>query len=521
MPRSDLGTSNALAVLDRLDSSTSDAEILAAIQRLDPKSKAELARRVESRVSSERQVWFCGNRQCDGKPHGAFAYRHARGDQYPPGGTSWIVWLLRGGRGSGKTRTGSEYTRWVSKKVKEMALIAPTGPAARSVMIEGESGLINACERAGEPCTYEPSKSRIIFKSGARAMVFSAEEPDRIRGNQFTYMWGDEPAHWENAADVWDQAMFALRLPGQVRPHALATTTPLPSDFIKSLIEDDDTVSRGVSTYANIDNLAEAVVRRILNKYEGTFLGRQEIHGEIIDDREGALWKSTGFEYVDEAAMNYDRVLVGIDPAGSQGKKSDITGIIVGGKAGTAVHALDDRSGKYSPAGWARAAIKAYNDWKADAIVVERNYGGDMCRETLRSNGYEGRIIEAQATDGKRLRAEPIAGLYEQHRAFHARGGRLAKLEREMVSWIPGESKSPNRLDAWVWVATQFTKGAGKAEMGNPAAGGTVGTETYKGPGSRAEKKKARGGASTWKKRLQQQSAPGGLSGPSRSRSLV
>lgn len=466
------------------------------LRQLSPKAKAELAKRVEARLDQERKVWFCNRgRDCDGKPHDVYNYRHARGDQYPPTGSSWIVWLLRGGRGSGKTRTGSEYTRYISKKIPWMAMIGPTGPAVRSVMIEGESGLIAACERAGESYHYEPSKQRFTFASGARAQLFSAEEPDRIRGNQFGYVWGDEPAHWEDPQAVWDMMIFALRL-GK-RPHVLATTTPIPSEFMKGLIADPDTVAVGVSTYANMDNLAEHVVRRLLSRYEGTYLGRQEIYGEVIDDREGALWSSEQFSeddfYFDYEDVDgtFDRIVVAVDPAGSANKRSDLTGIIVGGKRGEVLYAIDDLSGKYSPSGWARAAIRAYEQYRADAIVVERNYGGDMVRATLKAEGFDGRIIEARATDGKRLRAEPISAKYEQHLVRHRRGGKMAKLESEQVSWIPGEGPSPNRVDAWVWAGTALMKGGGKASIGDPTRRGSVsGSKTYKGPGSLWAKKR-------------------------------
>lgn len=413
-----------------------------------------------------------------------------------PDGEHYIadgVW----GHNSGKTRTGSEYTRYIAKKIPLLALIGPTGPAVRNVMIEGPSGLIRACEAAGEYAkgAYEPSKGRYTFQNGARAQLFSAEEPDRVRGGNFGFFWADEPAHWDDPQATWDQALFANRV-GR-RPHALATTTPLPSEFIKGLIAAEDTVYVGGSTYDNMANLAEAVVRKILAKYEGTFLGRQEIYGEIIDDREGALWSSEQFAeddfYFELDQVQFERVLVGIDPAGSNNKRSDLTGIIVGGRRGDILHMIDDLSGKYSPAGWARQAINAYEKYKADAIVVERNYGGDMCRATLKAEGFEGRIIEARATDGKRLRAEPIAAKYEQGKARHRRGGACAKAESEMVSWIPGEGKSPNRVDAWVWVSTALIKGGGKASVSSISRE-TIGAQKYRGPGSPWSKKQAKMG---------------------------
>lgn len=449
-----------------------DVEFAKYLRHMDPKSKAEAAKRAAARMSSDRRVWFCGNRECDGKQHDKFPYPHARGDQYPPPGTDWLTWLLRGGRGSGKTRTGSEYTRYISKKIPFMALIGPTGPAVRNIMIEGESGLIASCEAAGESYLYEPSKQRFTFASGARATLFSAEEPQRLRGGNFGFMWGDEPAHWDDPDEAWRQAMLTLRI-GR-RPHALGTTTPVPSDFMRELIAKRNTVAVGVSTYKNLHNLAPNVASEILSAYKGTFFERQEIFGEMIDDREGALWSSAQFlvpdfyfEYED-VRDSLDRVVVGVDPAGSQNKRSDLTGIVVGGKRVDVLHMLDDFSGKYSPAGWANATIRAVETYKADAVVVERNYGGDMVRATLKAEGYRGRIIEAKATDGKRLRAEPISAKYEQHLARHRRGGKVQKVESEMVSWIPGEGKSPNRVDAWVWCCSSLIKGGGATGMGNP-----------------------------------------------------
>lgn len=496
----------ALATAD--PSKMTDEELRDYISRLAPKKKADLARRVDQRMQEERRVWFCGDRTCDGLPHGVYAYPHARGSkredqrgsQYPPLGTDWYTWLLGAGRGAGKTRTGSEYTRYISKKIPLLALIGPTGPAVRNVMIEGPSGLIAACEAAGEyvPGMYEPSKQRFTFANGARATLFTAEEPARIRGGNFGFFWGDEPAHWDDPEEAWSQAQFANRV-GR-RPHALATTTPLPNDFIKNLMKAEDTVYVGGSTYDNMANLAEAVVRKILAKYEGTFLGRQEIHGEIIDDREGALWSSEQFADEDfyfeweDVGGSLDKVYVGIDPAGSNNKRSDLTGIIVGGKRGDVLYAIDDFSGKYSPSGWAQKAMYAYELYKADAIVVERNFGGDMCRATLKAEGFQGRIVEAQATDGKRVRAEPIAAKYEQKKARHRRGGRLAKLESEQVSWIPGEGKSPNRLDAWVWAASKMTKGSGRATMADLTKMGSLGAQDYQGPGSSYAKRQARRG---------------------------
>lgn len=491
-----------LAKQGEFDETLGQDEMAQYLRRIDPKSKAEIARRVDARLSTERRVWFCGDRRCDGKAHGKYTYPHARGDQYPPPGMDWLTWLLRGGRGSGKTRTGSEYTRYISKKVPTMALVGPTGPTLRAVMIEGTSGLIKACEQAGEWYHYEPSKARFTFASGAYATLFSAEEPQRIRGGNFGFVWGDEPAHWDDPDEAWKQLLLALRI-GR-RPHALATTTPLPNDFMRDLIAKPNTVAVGVSTYENLHNLAPNVAKEILAQFKGTYFERQEIYGEMIDDREGALWSSTQFGEAnfyfewEDVAGTMDRIVVGIDPAGSQNRRSDLTGIVVGGKRGEVLYAIDDLSGKLSPAGWAQTAIRAYETYKADAIVVERNYGGDMVRATLKAEGYKGRIIEANATDGKRVRAEPISARYEQHLARHRRRtpvAGVAKMEAEMVSWIPGEGKSPNRVDAWVWAASSLTRGGGIASMPSASAlSQSLGSQQYSGPGSLARRKQIQRG---------------------------
>lgn len=444
---------------------TQDDDVTRLLAQLSKEGRAELVRRVSQVETGEQQVWYCPRgRGCDGQPHDGAEYPHARGNQWPPPGVDWLIWAMIAGRGGGKTRSGAEYTRQVSHKLSWIGIVGPTNGDVRDVQIEGESGLIAVCERAGEPCVYEPTKKRVTFATGAVAHLFSAEEPKRLRGPQHTFVWADEPAHWDNVQAVWDMMMFGLRL--QPRPHVLLTTTPLPSDWMKAILADEKTRVTRFSTYENIANLAPIYAQTILDAYEGTYLGRQEIHGEIIDDRVGALWSSESFQYADPATRSFDRVVVGVDPAGSAGKRSDETGIVVAAVQDGALYVLDDFTGKYSPQGWATQVQIASERWDADAVVVERNYGGDMVRETLLSNGYAGRIVEARATDGKRLRAEPVAAFYERGEAYHARG--LTKLETEMVSWVPGEGRSPNRVDALVWCATELKRGRRKVQIADP-----------------------------------------------------
>jgi phage terminase large subunit-like protein len=475
-----------------LSQNPTDEELARYIRRLDPKTRAQVAAGVNRKMDPSRQVWFCGNRRCDGQPHESFAYPHARGStrddqrgsQYPPLGADWLVWLMLAGRGAGKSATGSGYSHYITKKIPTIALIGPTTDHVRRFMIENVSGLIAACERAGEPGLYEPSKKRFTFANGAVAELFTAEEPDRLRGGNFGFVWADENAHWEDAATAWKLMLLTLRV--GVRPHVFASTTPIPSAYMKALRKNKRTRVVTGSTYDNRANLSPVFFQTLMDEFEGTYLGRQEIYGEIIDDRVGALWSSLQFTeegfYFDweDVQGTFDRIVIGVDPAGSNNKRSDLTGIVVGGKRGDVLHAIEDLSLKASPAGWANAVMNAYDKYKADAVAVERTYGGDMVRHTLESEGFKGRIVEANATDGKRVRAEPVSAKYEQHLARHRRGRFVQELESEMVSWVPGEGKSPNRVDAWVWAAWSLTKGGGKATYGDPTRAGNIGP----GPGT-------------------------------------
>ena len=243
-------------------------------------------------------------------------------------------------------------------------------------------------------------------------------------------------------------------------PKIVATTTPKPTRWMKELIKDPLTITRRVSTYANIDNLAEAFKRTVLDRYEGTRLGRQELHGEILEDVEGALWSWEMFQWVEEAPP-LQRIVVGVDPAGSKNKSSDETGIIVVGVGHDKhLYVLADHTGRYSPRGWATRANEAYEAFSCDAIVAEKNYGGDMVKHTLETSGYGGaRIILVDSRRGKEIRAEPIVARYERHMVSHVgKPGDLAELEGEQTSWVPGQGPSPNRVDAMVHAGTDLLK---------------------------------------------------------------
>jgi phage terminase large subunit-like protein len=451
------------------------AEIRAMAEGWSPEARQQAASMVEDLVAGRRRAWYCANpgRFCDGKPHKGYQYPHARGDQWPPVGSDWFTWFLSGGRGSGKTRTGAEYTRRMSERVGRMALIAPTGADVRDTMIEGESGLIYVCSAAGQPVKWEPSKRRITFDNGCIATTFSAEEPDRLRGPNHGFAWLDEPAHYPNAEEVWSNLMFGLRIGS--RPHVVLTSTPIPTKWVRDIQSRHNTRVVRVSTYANLDNLAPNFREEVVAQFEGTRKGRQELYGELLLDVEGALWQEEYLLRGQGERPEMDRIIIAIDPAGSQNKRSDETGIIAVGREGRNAHVLRDASGKYSPQGWARMALSIYRDLEADAIVAEKNFGGDMVRNVIETEaeamGINARVIVKQAMRSKQLRAEPVVNLYEQKRIFH--WNNLAELENEMLTWIPGTGASPNRVDALVWAIDELITSTSVGRI-RSARGGTI-----------------------------------------------
>lgn len=378
----------------------------------------------------------------------------ARPEQLPPAGEGWNTWLVLAGRGFGKTRTGAETVRaWVeSGRCSRVALIAPTAADARDVMVEGESGIMAVCPPWDRP-TYEPSKRRVTWRNGALATLYSADEPDRLRGPQHDAAWCDELAAWNYVEDAWTMMTMGLRL--GVQPRCVITTTPKPLKIIRELVKDPNChVTRG-ATHANKSNLPAEFFSKILKRYEGTRIGRQELLAEILDDVPGALWTRATIEAsrTDGWPEELARVVVAIDPAVTATEDSDETGIIVAGQDHDGFgHVLADRSCRAAPVEWARRAVDAFWRWSADCIVAECNNGGDMVRATIASVDDRVPVRLVRASRGKAVRAEPISAMYEQGRIKHPRGIDFSTLEDQMCSYSPGVSdKSPDRMDALVW----------------------------------------------------------------------
>jgi phage terminase large subunit-like protein len=388
-----------------------------------------------------------------------------RPEQLLPPGVLWLVWLILAGRGFGKSRTGAEAVlEWVkSGKCRRIALVGPTAGDARDVMVEGESGLLAVSAADGFPAEYEPSKRRVTWPNGAIATLYSAEEPDRLRGPQHDGAWCDELASWKNPEEPWDMLQFGLRL-GE-SPQIVVTTTPRPIQLVRKLVGDPNTVVTRGSTFDNSENLASSFLATIRDKYEGTRLGRQELFAELLDDNPGALWK---MKQIDDLRVvrvpTLLRVVVSVDPSVTSHEGSDEVGIGAAGvgmcscKGTPALHGfvLDDQGDILSPAEWAKRVAELYLKWRADRVVAEVNNGGDLVESNLRTLGNSEISYKAvHASRGKQIRAEPVAALYEQGKVHHL--GSHPKLEDEMTQWNPlTDKRSPNRVDWLVWALTEL-----------------------------------------------------------------
>ena len=390
----------------------------------------------------------------------------ARPDQLAPSG-DWRVWLILAGRGFGKTRCGAE---WVLEQVRRgrqrIALVGETKADVRDVMVEGESGIL-AVSGKDRPL-YEPSKRRLTWDNGAVATCYSGDEPDQLRGPQHDGAWLDELAKYRYAEDTWSNLDLGLRL-GE-SPQAVVTTTPRPIKIVRELIDDRLVRTTRGSTYANLPNLAESFAQRIIDKYEGTRLGRQELHAEILDDVPGALWQRA---HIDDARRTFppqcERVVVAIDPAVPSGADAAATGLVGcgarGGRGalGARAYVIEDLSGHSTPQEWATEALKAYYRHDADRVVAEINQGGDMVEHTIRTLDRNASYKGVRAARGKMTRAEPIAALYEQGRVHHC--GMFAALEDQLCTYTPDTKDSPDRLDAMVWALTDLMLGANEGGM--------------------------------------------------------
>jgi phage terminase large subunit-like protein len=401
--------------------------------------------------------------------------------------------MFLGGRGTGKTRAGSEWVLdqiWTKGK-RRVALVGRTPADVRDVMIHGEAGIM-ACSQEERRPLHEPTKTALVFPNGAVAMTYSAAAPNQLRGPEHDCAWADETAAWfdANKGDrldtAWNNLMMGLRLGDD--PRCLVTTTPKRLMLIRELVARATTAITRGTTYENLENLAPHFREMVMAAYEGTRIGRQELMGELLEDVDGALWvlariDELRLETVDPRSLS--RIVVGVDPAVSSGDDADETGIIVAARGphdpatcqthGCTAHGyvLADytipKAEHATTDQWAKRVVEAYDDFGADRVVAEGNQGHELVDSVLRTVRPGLSLHRVNASVGKRTRAEPVAALYEQGRVHHVGSGtQFVTLEEQLTSWTPDSGESPDRLDALVWALTELGLTTGVARLHVP-----------------------------------------------------
>lgn len=414
-----------------------------------------------------------------------------RPEQFCPEGEDWNIWLVLAGRGFGKTRLAAEWVRDQAKYTttgqRRFALVARTAADVRDVIVEGESGIMNVSPPSEKPL-YEPSKRRLTWPNGNTATLFTADEPDSLRGPQFTHAWGDEIAAWRQTPDAagmtaFDNLRVGTRLGAY--PKMVVTTTPKRVPLLYKLLEEADkgrnvVVTRG-STLDNAGNLSGAYLDTMLGVYQGTSLAKQELYGEMLDNVEGALWTEEMIEknrhgnYPSSTPLR----VIGVDPSVAENPRDECGIVVVSSTADRDLYkrqawVVEDASVLGSPSVWAMRVVEMARKWGCP-VVAEVNQGGALVKNAIHTIDPNVTVLEVHSKYGKALRAEPITLAYEQGRVHHV--GYLTDLESQMYSWIPGEGKSPDRVDALVHALT--------ALLIKPPAGFSGGKITARSMGAR------------------------------------
>ena len=425
--------------------STTLAQLLAALP--EPERRAALAQLSHDELVALEYAWPVW----------------ARFDQLPPDPNlhpMWRTWLLLAGRGAGKTRSMCEWVRAEieSGRRRAIAVLGPTADTLRRDIVQGPSGLLSVSPPSFMPI-HEPSQRRVLYPNGAVVSLLSSEEPERIRGGNYDGYAVDEATSLNYPQECWSNLQLACRITGPLGDpvRGVVATTPKRHALLKAIMSDPSTVTTRAKTMDNSANLDSGTLAFLNRTYGGTTLGRQELDGELLEDAEGALWSRAQLDACRTHVLpEMRRVVVAVDPAGGSSKKSDETGIVAAGVGlDGRGYVLADASGRYTPDGWGRAAVTLYRSLKADRIVAEKNFGGEMVESTLRAVDYHVPVRLVVASRGKAVRAEPISSLYEQRRVSHV--GQFPELEDQLCSWDPAENgPSPDRLDALVWALTDL-----------------------------------------------------------------
>jgi phage terminase large subunit-like protein len=397
----------------------------------------------------------------------------AQQGQLPPQSEGWRVWLMMAGRGFGKTRAGAEWVhRLAMTGCKRIALVAASIDEARSVMVEGVSGLLAIARRSRTPVTWEPSLGRLKWPKGSVAQLYSGDHADGLRGPEHHFAWCDELAKWRQAESAWDNLQMGLR--AGPRPRLLVTTTPRPMRLLERIRSDRWTVTTGGRTTDNV-SLPKSFVEVMMATYGGSRLGRQELDGELMAEAEGSLFPRAMMEKAriqpltplgfaespsPSRGEGMDRIVVGVDPPVSA--EGDACGIVVAGRRGGKLYVLADCSvERASPERWAAAVALAAGQWGASHVVAEANQGGVMVKSVLEAADAGLKVRLVHASRGKSARAEPVAIRFETGRAYLA--GTFPELEAELAGLkigggYEGPSRSPDRADACVWALTELSE---------------------------------------------------------------
>ena len=394
----------------------------------------------------------------------------ARDKQKIPNG-NWFTWLILAGRGFGKTRTGAESVMQLicSNNYKSIGLIGKSINETKQIMVEGPSGILSTTfakilnkskyindNKYKLSFKYYSSKKQIEWNNGAVIYMLSGDKPNSIRGFQFDLVWIDEFAKFLNPPELLQQVFFSLRLGDN--PKCIITTTPKPLKILKELSNDKSVYVTNGSTFENEKYLSKQFLNLIKLKYNNTFIGKQELFGELIMENKDSLWKRHNIQYKKIELDCLEKIVIGIDPAVTSNKQSDETGIVIAGiSIDNNIYVIDDLSGKYKGSEWAKIVVKASIDYKVDYVVVETNNGGDLVTENLKSIDSTLPIRRAHAVRGKIARAEPISILYETNKVFHFK--EFNELEEQMCNMFYDNEKegySPDRVDALVWAISEL-----------------------------------------------------------------
>lgn len=398
----------------------------------------------------------------------------SRPEQVPPPG-NWFVCLALAGRGWGKSRAGSE---WIINQVlkhpfdnsgtpTEWLVIAETLSDARTICMEGPAGILRVLERRQIRHRYKMSpRPMILFPDGAKIYTEGADDPDVGRGYNSSGAWLDECVKWKYPKKSWFEGIMPSLRADLVNDHprAFVTTTPKPIDLLQEWLKRDDGtihLMRG-STFENAANLSQLVVEELRKRYEGTDIGRQELHGEMIEGYEGALFKRLDIinNRVDAVPEDLINIVVGVDPS-LTGEDDEMGIVVVGRDRNNHMYVLEDASLMSVGRDAALAAWRVVARWGADKLVCEVNLGKRWMQQVFNDAYYEmvgfgefekntkPPLLGIDTKIGKKTRGEPVAMRNEQGKLHHV--GTFVDLEDQMVTFTSwGMTDSPDRLDALV-----------------------------------------------------------------------